>query len=96
MDPSIAKKKPRKRKAPAPPNPFTGQIETDNRSETSIELDVTEEDEVYYMAGWWEMAVIYRPCHAKTCLRPYADSQSPDQCTSAQSDQGLHIPRTDS
>ena len=47
MDPSIAKKKPRKRKAPAPPNPFTGEIEhDDNKSETSVELDVTEEDEV--------------------------------------------------
>ena len=46
MDPTIARKKQKKKKAPAPPNPFTGEIETDNKSEGSQQLEITEEDEV--------------------------------------------------
>ena len=39
---------------------------------------------------------IYGSCHAKTCLWAYADSEGPDQPASAQSDQGLHYPLTES
>lgn len=46
MDPTIAKKKPKKKRAPAPPNPFTGEVENDNKSEVSDELEISEEDEV--------------------------------------------------
>ena len=46
MDPTIARKKQKKKKAPAPPNPFTGEVETDKKSEGSVELQISEEDEV--------------------------------------------------
>ena len=40
MDPSIVKKKSKKRKAPAPPNPFTGEVE-----EVPHEAHVSDDEE---------------------------------------------------
>ena len=39
---------------------------------------------------------IYGPRLAKTCLRPCADSEDPDQPAFAQADQCLHCPLTES
>ena len=42
------------------------------------------------------LSFTYRPGHAKTCLRAYADGEGPDQPALQQSDQGLHFPLMES
>ena len=78
MDPTIAKKKPKKKKAPAPPNPFTGEVESDNKSEVTLELAVAEEDEVSrtynkerYNYGNMCLYFIFTKLHKFTKIKTY-------------------------
>ena len=41
------------------------------------------------------IATYIEPCHSKTCLWAYADSEGPDQTAHAQSDPGLRCPLID-
>jgi len=46
MDPSIARKREKKRRAPAPPNPFTGEVDAHDDSEADGASSL-QEDEVF-------------------------------------------------
>lgn len=43
MDPTLAQRKGKKRRAPAPPNPFTGEIENGESSTNPFDEDDTDE-----------------------------------------------------
>ncbi|KAL5020900.1 hypothetical protein ScPMuIL_000055 [Solemya velum] len=64
MDPTIARKKPRKRKAPAPPNPFTGEVE----SEPSHPRDNIDDEEELSAQDLIDFSPVYRCLHIYTVL----------------------------
>ncbi|XP_045189353.2 exocyst complex component 6B-like isoform X3 [Mercenaria mercenaria] len=67
MDPSIVKKKVKKRKAPAPPNPFTGERE-DEASQDLHVSDNEEEEEELSAQDLIDFSPVYRCLHIYTVL----------------------------
>ncbi|KAL4231929.1 Exocyst complex component 6 [Mactra antiquata] len=71
MDPSIVKKKGRKRKAPAPPNPFTGEIETTDDGTSNVANVTDDEDDVEEELSAQDLidfSPVYRCLHIYTVL----------------------------
>ena len=58
-----------------------------NVTSTIFHLFLTEHEKIALWQG-----TTYGLCHAKTCLRVYADNNGPVQAASAQSDQDHHCP----
>jgi hypothetical protein len=57
MDPSIVKKRSKKRKAPAPPNPFTGEVE-DTQHEIHVSDDEDAEEVNHLLVLGWCRIII--------------------------------------
>ncbi|XP_060593248.1 exocyst complex component 6B-like isoform X2 [Ruditapes philippinarum] len=66
MDPSIVKKRSKKRKAPAPPNPFTGEVE-DTQHEIHVSDDEDAEEELSAQ-DLIDFSPVYRCLHIYTVL----------------------------
>ena len=68
IDPALAQTKGRKRKAPNPPNPFTGEL--DNPSDTDIELDAShiELEDEFSAQDLVDFSPVYRCLHIYSVL----------------------------